>query len=142
MTGEVAFRLYDTYGFPLDLTEDFLSSEELTLDRAGFDRAMEEQRTRAREDQKGTVYLSAGLTDLRSTFVGDRIVEWESEVLAALSMVKVAPVQFAKERKLKLSPRRLLSMVNPADKLVILAGSRRRAVTLLKSSIRKSRNQV
>ena len=84
MSGEVAFRLYDTFGFPLDLTEDFLSSEGLTLDRASFDRAMEEQRTRAREGQKGTVYISAGLTDLRSTFAGDRIVEWESEVLAVL----------------------------------------------------------
>jgi alanyl-tRNA synthetase len=84
LAGDVAFRLYDTYGFPLDLTEDFLSSEGLTLDRAGFDQAMEEQRTRAREGQKGTVYISAGLTDLRSRFAGDRIVEWESEVLAVL----------------------------------------------------------
>jgi alanyl-tRNA synthetase len=84
LNGEVAFRLYDTYGFPLDLTEDFLSSEGLTLDRAGFDRAMEEQRTRAREGQKGTVYISAGLTDLRSQFAGDRVVEWESEVIAIL----------------------------------------------------------
>jgi alanyl-tRNA synthetase len=84
LNGEVAFRLYDTYGFPLDLTEDFLSSEGLTLDRAGFDRAMEGQRTRAREGQKGTVYIGAGLADLRSTFAGDRIVEWESEVLAVL----------------------------------------------------------
>src|SRR5207249_1563821 len=71
-------------GFPLDLTEDFLSSEGFSLDRAGFERAMEEQRTRAREGQKGTVYLSTGLTDLRSRFVGDRIVDWESEVLATL----------------------------------------------------------
>jgi alanyl-tRNA synthetase len=84
MAGEVAFRLYDTYGFPLDLTEDFLSSEGLQLDRAGFERAMEEQRSRAREGQKGTVYISRVLTDLRSRFVGDRIVEWESEVLAVL----------------------------------------------------------
>src|SRR6266540_2143016 len=82
LAGDVAFRLYDTYGFPLDLTEDFLSSEGLRLDRAGFERAMEEQRIRAREGQKGTAYISAGLTDLRSRFVGDRIVEWESEVLA------------------------------------------------------------
>jgi alanyl-tRNA synthetase len=84
LSGDVAFRLYDTYGFPLDLTEDFLSSEGLQLDRAGFDRAMEEQRTRAREGQKGTVYLSAGLTDLHSRFVGDRATAWESEILATL----------------------------------------------------------
>ena len=84
LAGEAAFRLYDTYGFPLDLTEDLLSSEGLSVDRAGFERAMEEQRTRAREGQKGTVYISAGLSDLRSRFVGDRIIEWESEVLATL----------------------------------------------------------
>jgi alanyl-tRNA synthetase len=84
LAGEVAFRLYDTYGFPLDLAEDFLSSEGLSLDRVGFDKAMEEQRTRAREGQKGTVYINAGLTDLRSRFVGDRVVEWESEILATL----------------------------------------------------------
>ncbi len=84
LTGDVAFRLYDTYGFPLDLTEDFLSSEGFGVDRAGFEQAMEEQRTRAREGQKGTVYISSGLTELRSRFVGDRIVEWESEILATL----------------------------------------------------------
>jgi alanyl-tRNA synthetase len=84
LAGDIAFRLYDTYGFPLDLTEDFLSSEGFSLDRAGFDQAMAEQRARAREGQKGTVYISAGLTDLRSRFVGDRIVEWESEILATL----------------------------------------------------------
>lgn len=84
LAGDVAFRLYDTYGFPRDLTEDFLSSEGFALDRTGFDTAMAEQRNRARENQKGTVYISAGLTDLRSRFVGDRIVEWESEILATL----------------------------------------------------------
>jgi alanyl-tRNA synthetase len=85
LSGDVAFRLYDTYGFPLDLTEDFLSSEGLSLDRVGFDRAMEEQRARAREGQKGTVYIkSGGVGGTPSHFVGDRIVEWESEILATL----------------------------------------------------------
>ncbi len=86
LAGETAFRLYDTYGFPLDLTEDFLSSEGLSVDQDEFKRAMEDQRTRAREGQKGTVYISAGLTDadLHSRFVGDRQGEYESEVLATL----------------------------------------------------------
>src|SRR5947199_353944 len=48
LSGEVAFRLYDTYGFPLDLTEDILAAEGLVADRAGFERAMEAQRQRAR----------------------------------------------------------------------------------------------
>jgi alanyl-tRNA synthetase len=84
LAGDVAFRLYDTYGFPLDLTEDFLASEGLRLDRTGFDDAMKEQRNRAREGQKGVVYISANLAGLRSRFVGDRISGWESEILATL----------------------------------------------------------
>src|SRR5262245_29138850 len=99
LDGDVAFRLYDTYGFPLDLTEDFLSSEGLNLDRPGFERAMEEQRTRAREGQKGTVYINTGLTDLRSRFIGDRIVEWESEILATLvkGETRTGPVREGEE---------------------------------------------
>ncbi len=82
LSGETAFRLYDTYGFPLDMTEDFLSSEGFNVDRDEFQNAMEEQRTRAREGQKGSVSISTGLSDsdVRSSFVGDRQVEHESEV--------------------------------------------------------------
>ena len=47
--GEDAFKLYDTYGFPVDLTEEMVQDEGMTLDRAGFDQAMEEQRVRARK---------------------------------------------------------------------------------------------
>ncbi len=46
--GEIVFQLYDTYGFPIDLTADIAREHELTLDVAGFERAMEAQRTRAR----------------------------------------------------------------------------------------------
>jgi alanyl-tRNA synthetase len=46
--GETVFRLYDTYGFPLDLTADVAREQGLTLDREGFDKAMEEQKSRAR----------------------------------------------------------------------------------------------
>ena len=46
--GEIVFQLYDTYGFPIDLTADIARERELTLDIAGFERAMEAQRTRAR----------------------------------------------------------------------------------------------
>src|SRR5207245_1012050 len=51
-SGEVAFRLYDTYGFPLDLTEDILAGEGLGVDKDGFTRAMEAQRERARGAQR------------------------------------------------------------------------------------------
>src|SRR5258706_5227516 len=66
--GETVFRLYDTYGFPLDLTADVARERGLTIDRAGFDSAMEEQRGRARaasqigSEPRGTGKLS-GKTD-------------------------------------------------------------------------------
>src|SRR4029453_6966557 len=46
--GDEAFRLYDTHGIPQDFIEDMIESRRLTLDRAGFDRAMESQREKAR----------------------------------------------------------------------------------------------
>ena len=48
LSGADAFRLYDTYGFPLDLTEDILSDEGMTADTGEFDKLMNEQRERAR----------------------------------------------------------------------------------------------
>ncbi|MFC1889523.1 alanine--tRNA ligase [Thermodesulfobacteriota bacterium] len=52
--GDAAFRLYDTFGFPLELTEDLLKERGIAPDRDGFERAMEEQRTRARMAWKGS----------------------------------------------------------------------------------------
>ncbi len=54
LPGDVAFRLYDTYGFPLDLTEDVLRSRGITVDTEGFSKAMEEQRARARASWAGS----------------------------------------------------------------------------------------
>ena len=54
LPGEVAFRLYDTYGFPYDLTEDALRAQGLGVDRAGFDSAMAEQKAAARAAWKGS----------------------------------------------------------------------------------------
>ena len=54
LPGDVAFRLYDTYGFPLDLTQDALREQGRTVDVGGFDVAMAEQRTRARAAWAGT----------------------------------------------------------------------------------------
>src|SRR4029453_8485084 len=88
LPGEVAFRLYDTYGFPIDLTEDILAGEGLAVDRAGFDREMDAQRARARGAQRFADVEAAPETitgrPLATRFVGDRIEEWESEVLALL----------------------------------------------------------
>ena len=54
LPGETAFKLYDTYGFPYDLTEDALRSRGLRVDRAGFDAAMAEQKAKARAAWKGS----------------------------------------------------------------------------------------
>jgi alanyl-tRNA synthetase len=53
LPGDVAFKLYDTYGFPLDLTQDILSEHGLMVDLAGFDLCMEEQKRKARESWVG-----------------------------------------------------------------------------------------
>jgi len=59
--GETVFRLYDTYGFPVDLTNDIARERGLTIDEAGFEAAMEEQRNRARAASKFGVDLRADL---------------------------------------------------------------------------------
>jgi alanyl-tRNA synthetase len=85
LSGEVAFKLYDTYGFPLDLTQDVLRSEEIEVDVPGFERLMEEQRERGRAARKDDaiapeIKLAAGAG---SRFVGHNRYDAESEVLAA-----------------------------------------------------------
>jgi len=85
LSGEVAFRLYDTYGFPLDLTEDVLRNHAIEVDKAGFDRLMNEQKERgraARKDDSAAPEISLG-TGTASRFVGHRSYEGESEVLAS-----------------------------------------------------------
>ena len=86
LPGDTAFRLYDTYGFPFELTEDVLASEGLDVDRDGFQQAMEQQRERAREGGKTALPVGLGGVDadMQSRFVGDRQAEHESEVLALL----------------------------------------------------------
>src|SRR3546814_7716350 len=54
MAGDIALRLYDTYGFPYDLTEDALRAQNLAVDRAGFDAAMAEQKRKARAAWSGS----------------------------------------------------------------------------------------
>jgi alanyl-tRNA synthetase len=100
LPGEVAFKLYDTYGLPLDLTEDMLKADGVEVDRAGFDRAMAEQRSRARDAQKAAAggerprELRAHHA-VESRFAGDFVYELESEILAVL--VDGAEVEEARE---------------------------------------------
>jgi len=77
LPGEVVFRLYDTFGFPLDLTADIVANEDFTIDEKGFSVAMERQREQAREHWKGSgeegiadIYKTLNGEGVRSVFVG------------------------------------------------------------------------
>lgn len=85
--GEDAFRLYDTYGFPFDLTEDFAAENGMTVDREGFDAAMEAQRERARaaRQETGGMNVQGGpLADftVKSEFVGYNELVTEAQITA------------------------------------------------------------
>ncbi|HEX7407220.1 MAG TPA: alanine--tRNA ligase [Candidatus Binatia bacterium] len=84
LPGAAAFRLYDTYGFPLDMTQDILRADNLGVDVAGFDACMDEQRQRAREARKAGAEIMAPTGAYTSRFVGDRAYEWESTVAALM----------------------------------------------------------
>ena len=58
LPGAVAFKLYDTYGFPADLTEIYLRDHNINLDHAGFEKAMEEQKEQSRKSWKGALDMS------------------------------------------------------------------------------------
>ncbi|MCS6771764.1 MAG: alanine--tRNA ligase [Kiritimatiellae bacterium] len=82
LDGAFAFKLYDTYGFPLDLTELMAREQGLTVDRAGFDAEMEKQRARARAAQKKTVIeVSAVAAEAVTEFVGYERLEADARVL-------------------------------------------------------------
>jgi alanyl-tRNA synthetase len=85
--GEAAFRLYDTYGFPVDLTADVARERGLSVDMAGFERAMEEQRERARSasqfDSKATLPAEVASALAPTTFLGYRaLVADDAKVVA------------------------------------------------------------
>jgi alanyl-tRNA synthetase len=83
--GETVFKLYDTYGFPADLTADIARERGLTIDQAGFDAAMEEQRKRSQEASKFGVDLSGGASiDSRTLFQGYEGLEAKGQVVALL----------------------------------------------------------
>src|SRR5437773_1637273 len=86
LTGKFAFKLYDTYGFPLDLTELMARERGLTVDVAGFDKLMEQQRERARKAQKKEE-ISVEEDELKTTstkFLGYDFLEAEAVVETVL----------------------------------------------------------
>src|SRR5882757_8833595 len=84
--GETVFKLYDTYGFPADLTADIARERGMTIDQAGFDAAMEEQRKRSQDASKFGVSLSGGAAsiDSRTQFEGYDGLEGKGKVVALL----------------------------------------------------------
>ncbi len=82
LDGETVFKLYDTYGFPADLTNDVARERELTIDEDGFEKAMEEQRQRAREaGQFGTDYNAVIKVESETEFHGYNSTEAKATVL-------------------------------------------------------------
>ncbi len=66
LSGENAFKLYDTYGFPMDLTKEILEEKNFTIDEEGFAKAMDHQRQQARGARKTTNYMGADVTVYQS----------------------------------------------------------------------------
>ena len=91
-SGDVAFKLYDTYGFPLDLTADMLREKGLSVDSAKFDELMNEQKARAKASWKGSGDAKAESGDFKelleefgeNEFVGYDNLSWNSRILALL----------------------------------------------------------
>ncbi|MGR6833258.1 alanine--tRNA ligase [Aliivibrio wodanis] len=82
LDGETVFKLYDTYGFPADLTNDVARERELTIDEDGFEKAMEEQRQRAREaGQFGTDYNAVIKVESETVFHGYDSTDAKATVL-------------------------------------------------------------
>ena len=90
LPGDVAFKLYDTYGFPLDLTQDILEDKNITVDVEGFTVLMNDQKKRARDARASANGVSwvedslASLGDVKTKFVGYNRMDSASEVLAIL----------------------------------------------------------
>ncbi len=104
--GDIVFRLYDTYGFPVDLTADVARERGLELDMPGFDGAMAEQRARARAASQFDVESGGGIETNRQTeFTGYRQLADEGEVVEIFREGKPVDVLRAGENGLVLLDR-------------------------------------
>lgn len=92
-SGEVAFKLYDTYGFPLDLTADMLRERNIKIDEKKFDELMSEQRQRAKAAWKGSGDKATAIGDFKALlekfgeneFIGYEFTQSKSKILAILN---------------------------------------------------------
>ena len=92
LDGETAFRLYDTFGFPLDLTADIARERGITVDHAGFEQAMARQREQARAANKFTMQEGIEYNGSQTTFYGYEALQHEGQVLAIYK--QGSPVDF------------------------------------------------
>ncbi len=97
LAGGEAFKLYDTYGFPIDLTREILGEKGFTVDEAGFEEAMKEQKQKARSARKVTNYMGADVTVYESIdpaittrFVGYDRLEHESRITVLTTETELA----------------------------------------------------
>ncbi|MBD5480735.1 MAG: alanine--tRNA ligase [Lachnospiraceae bacterium] len=97
LSGADVFKLYDTYGFPPDLTEEILAEKEMTVDWDGFEACMKEQKEKARKARKVTNYMGADTTvyeeistALTTEFVGYDRLEHVSEITAMTTETELA----------------------------------------------------
>lgn len=96
LSGENAFKLYDTYGFPIDLTREILEEKGYTIDEEGFKSCMEVQRKKARDARGTTNYMGADATvydqldpELTTEFVGYDNLEYQSKITALTTQEEV-----------------------------------------------------
>ncbi|PXX17923.1 alanyl-tRNA synthetase [Nitrosomonas ureae] len=82
LDGETAFRLYDTFGFPIDLTADIARERGITVDYAGFEQAMARQREQARAASKFTLQEGIEYSGSQTTFYGYETLQHEGQILA------------------------------------------------------------
>lgn len=92
MSGEKSFRLYDTYGFPIDLTKEILEEEGFSLDEAAFEKEMKQQKERARAARGESTFMGADENvynqldvDMKTAFAGYDVKEVNTKVIALVA---------------------------------------------------------